>query len=142
MTVSFVIPGPPRGKGRPRFAKVGGHVRTFTDKKTRDYEALVAATARSVMAGRDPLEGAVWVRIDAYFAPPSSATKKKRAAMLANEIRPITKTDADNIAKAVLDGLNAVAFADDKQVVGLGVTKRYAEQDRVVVTVGAITTGE
>lgn len=87
------------------------------------------------MAGRPPLEGALCVRVTAYFTPPASATKKNRAAMLDGAIRPITKTDADNIAKAVLDGLNGVAFTDDKLVCGLAVEKHYAERPRVEVVI-------
>lgn len=133
MTLDLVIPGPPRGKGRPRFSRVSGRV--YTDEKTVKYESHVRKCGLAVMAGRRPLEGAVNVRIVAFFTPPSSATKEVHAAMLENALRPITKTDADNIAKAVLDGLNGVLFADDKQVCGLVVEKRYAEQARVEVSV-------
>nr|DAQ86101.1 MAG TPA: Endodeoxyribonuclease RusA [Caudoviricetes sp.] len=46
--------------------------------------------------------------------------------------------DADNIAKAVLDGLNGVVYADDKQIVELKVIKAYAEVPRVEVTIEEI----
>lgn len=36
-----------------------------------------------------------------------------------------TKPDIDNIIKAVLDGLNGVAFKDDKQVTSIKATKFY-----------------
>lgn len=136
MRVSLVIPGDPRGKGRPRFSVIKGHARPYTDAKTREYEALVAAAARSVMAGRAPLSEACWVTVDAYFTPPKSATKAQRAAMLGDQVRPVTKFDVDNIAKAVLDGLNGILFIDDRQVCGLAVTKRYDDFARVEVTAG------
>ena len=38
--IKFTIPGPPQGKGRPRFTK-SGH--TYTPAKTAEYEKLVQA---------------------------------------------------------------------------------------------------
>lgn len=40
--VSFTIPGEPQGKGRPKFARRGNFVQTYTPKKTRTYEDIVA----------------------------------------------------------------------------------------------------
>jgi FKBP12-rapamycin complex-associated protein len=42
--------------------------------------------------------------------------------------------DLDNLAKAVLDGCNGVVFEDDRQVVKLCLTKRYAQAGRVAVS--------
>ena len=38
--------------------------------------------------------------------------------MLEWEIRPTKRPDLDNIAKAVLDALNGLAYQDDSQIVG------------------------
>ena len=62
-----------------------------------------------------------------------STVKKGRA--LAQMIRPIVKPDLDNIAKAILDGMNGVAWEDDKQVVSLRMEKTYSAVPRVVVEV-------
>ena len=48
-------------------------------------------------------------------------------------ILPTKKPDADNIAKAILDALNGLAFYDDAQVVYLQVSKRYSNEPRAVV---------
>lgn len=48
------------------------------------------------------------------------------------------KPDADNIAKAVLDGLNGVAFVDDSQVVALMVKKTYGLTPKVKVRIKEI----
>ena len=40
---------------------------------------------------------------------------------------PTLKPDADNIAKAVCDALNGIAYKDDKQITCLTVDKVWAE---------------
>jgi Holliday junction resolvase RusA-like endonuclease len=51
---------------------------------------------------------------------------------------PTTKPDADNVVKAVFDGLNGVAFRDDVQVVDLRVRKRYSATPAVRVQLQAV----
>jgi Holliday junction resolvase RusA-like endonuclease len=135
VTVSFVIQQV-RGKGRPRFGVVRGRAMAFTDPQTRAYEKVIKAAASNVMAGREPLQGPVWVRVDAFVPVPKGTSKVKAAAMLAGDIRPTKKPDLDNVLKAILDGINGVIYGDDKQVVAFGSTKRYGEQERILVTVG------
>ena len=40
---------------------------------------------------------------------------------------PTLKADADNIAKAVCDALNGIAYKDDKQIVSLTVLKVWTD---------------
>lgn len=58
--------------------------------------------------------------------------------MMSGDVIPVKKPDIDNIAKAVLDGLNGHAFADDKQVAALTVRKLYDSTPRVEVKVEEI----
>ena len=37
----FTVLGEPKGKGRPRFARIGNGVRAYTPKETENYEAYV-----------------------------------------------------------------------------------------------------
>ena len=53
--------------------------------------------------------------------------------MITDEIKPTKKPDADNIAKAVCDALNGIAYKDDSQVVDLTVRKYYSKFPRVQV---------
>ena len=129
----FVIPGQPRGKGRPRFARRGEHVTTYTDDKTAAYENLVALAYKA--EGGKMLEGAVELRMAMLHAIPQSKSKADKEKMRRGEIRPTTKPDADNCLKAVLDGLNGVAFADDKQVVDVMVRRWYADDPCVLVLI-------
>lgn len=125
MTRVFEIPGEPRGKGRPRFSRRSGAA--YTDQKTAAYENLVAVAYRAKYSAELPIETAVVLTATAYMPIPKSTSKKRRAAMLAGEIRPTKKPDLDNILKAILDGLNGVAFRDDSQVVTIITRKEYSE---------------
>jgi Holliday junction resolvase RusA-like endonuclease len=131
-TLQFVIPGPPVGKGRPRFSTVGGTPRSYTPAVTRDYESLIAARAAEAMAGREPLQTPLTVYIYASMSVPLSWSKAKRQAALDGDIYP-ARPDVDNIAKTVLDGMNGVVYADDAQVTYLKVTKKYSEEGMVTV---------
>lgn len=132
-TLRFTVPGEPRGKGRPRFGKTrSGFAVAYTDDKTAAYENLVKLAARQ--AGAVSIAGPVSVMIRAYFVPPQSWSKKRRAAALAGYEAP-GRFDIDNISKAVLDGLNGVAFGDDKQIVTLLAGKAFDEVARCEVQV-------
>ncbi|ADQ41562.1 endodeoxyribonuclease RusA [Caldicellulosiruptor acetigenus I77R1B] len=87
----------PVPKARPR---LGANGRMYTPKETKEFEELVGWCTRSVV--KKPVEKPVKVNIDVFT--------KSRA-------------DIDNIAKAILDGLNGVAFLDDRQVVELRIRK-------------------
>ena len=141
----FRVNGIPQGKARPRFTKGG---RAYTPAKTRRYEeavreaALLAAQAQGFVKHDEgtPLEACV----TAWFPVPASWPKKKRAAALSGALYPTGKPDADNIAKAVLDAANGIAFHDDRQIVSLTVRKRYTFRDddspRVVVHIAPMKT--
>lgn len=131
----FEVPGTPVGKGRPKFSRAGAGVRTYTPEKTANYETLVKWAYASEYAGAPLLEGAVRMVIMACYPVPKSWPKKKQEAALRGDIRPMTKPDADNIAKAISDALNGLAYRDDAQVVDLLVQKYYSDEPRVVVEV-------
>ena len=133
----FTVPGEPVGKGRPRaFAMKGAKgVRMFTPAKTQSYEAKVATMAlQSKPPHYWPLDGHYSVTVECYFTRPK---RLKDGGRVPCAKRP----DADNIAKAICDALNGIAFADDAAVWQLAVTKWYAGTDhgpRVQVTVFCI----
>jgi Holliday junction resolvase RusA-like endonuclease len=109
--ISFTVFGSPVPKGRPRFTKSG---RTFTPTKTRDYEEQVRRVAASKMSGRAPLKGALTVTLSFRLEAPKSA--KKRLENEGGADWHIKRPDLDNFIKAVLDGLNGIAFNDDSQI--------------------------
>lgn len=66
------------------------------------------------------------VVIYAWFSIPKSVSKTKRELMEKGYIKPTKKSDADNIAKIILDSLNKIAYYDDSQVVNLQIIKKYS----------------
>lgn len=138
MKINFVVPGEPQGKARQRVTRNG----TYTPKKTRDYEALVRKCYQYAANGQQFGEQPVCVIIRANYGVPKSASTKKKNAMLLGEIPPTKKPDADNIAKAICDALNGVAWRDDSQVISLIVRKRYDTIPRVEVYIGGFAEDE
>jgi Holliday junction resolvase RusA-like endonuclease len=123
--IVFSVPGTPVGKGRPKFARRGSFVTTYTPEKTASYESLVKVKAEEAMRGHQIIEGAVSVEIALHVTPPASWSQKRQREALAGVIFPITKPDWDNCAKGICDAMNGIVFLDDKQVVDASVSKRY-----------------
>lgn len=131
--IIFTVPGVPQGKGRPRVTRNG----TFTPKKTRDYEKKVRDCYIAQGGQMFPDDTPLFASITAIFPIPSSLSKKRRA--LFNGKRHCKKPDADNVAKAILDALNGVAYRDDSAVSSLLVYKSYGDDARVTVSIKAVT---
>lgn len=134
--IELIIPGEVIAKGRPKFTSRGGYARAYTPKKTRDYEALVKYYALQLK--QTPLVEAIEVEISVHRVPPKSWSKKKQKEALEGTILPVTKPDADNYAKSLLDALNGVLFKDDNQIVDLNIKKRYSEEAKAVVRIKQI----
>lgn len=129
--VTFTIPGKPFGKQRPRVGVIAGHARVFTPKETVSFERQLGQIARTHFPS--PLDGPVNLTVKAVFPIPASWSKKKQAAMLA---QPHTqKPDLDNCLKAIKDGLNRIAWADDSQVARITCWKVWGEQAATIVEV-------
>jgi len=145
--ISFTVIGKPFGQKRPRAVRMGGFVRMYSPQENVTYkENVVKAYLQAIREtgienryehttyGKTPLK----IDILALFKKPKF-TKKQEALNLVENRYPIKKPDADNIAKAILDGLNGVAYDDDASVVTLSVDKRYVsdniEVERVEVVI-------
>lgn len=116
---SFTVDGRPVPKGRPRVTQHG----TYTPQRTRDYERRVGWGYVQVSSRRRPDP-------DAEFA-------------VTRVFHTASRADVDNLAKAVLDGLNGVAWKDDSQVVELLSRRVSADRstERAVVTVSVLGPG-
>jgi Holliday junction resolvase RusA-like endonuclease len=131
--VQFTIDAPPVPKGRPKFSKIGGFVRTYTPRKTIDYETIVRETAQQAMGQTELLETPVGVYLYIRLPIPQSYSKKRKEACLSGQEKPIKKPDIDNLAKSILDGMNGIVWKDDSQIVSLHITKVYASGSGVDV---------
>jgi Holliday junction resolvase RusA-like endonuclease len=131
----FTVEGTPIGKGRPKFARRGNFVSTYTPTKTRDYETLIAEAAKQAMGSSDPLKTPVAVYIYITVPIPASYSKQRSKACIEGFEKPCKKPDIDNIIKAFLDSMNNIIYDDDTQVVSLHSTKRYGTIGMVEVLV-------
>ena len=136
--LTFVVPGVPVAKGRPRMTRRG---RVYTPAKTVAYErtvAVAAQVAKSAVADGLMFPGPVQVTIWCRFATPLSWSRKKTAAMLH---QPHTQLpDLDNLVKSVLDGMNHThnIWTDDRQVAAVTATKHWSEKSCVLVRIEKI----
>lgn len=141
MKIELTVYGEPMGKQRPRASFIAGHATVYTPKKTQGYEARFASAYADKYPDVPPTANAIKVSVFAFFALTKAdhnskgEPNKRGTAKLKGEVLCVKKPDCDNIAKAVLDGLNGVAFLDDSQAVQLFITKAYALQPRVEVII-------
>ena len=127
LVVTFQVDGDPVPKGRPRFARRGHFVQTYTDSKTIEYETLVAMKARQAIGASEPLKGALSVFLYLRYSIPSSYTKKRKEACL-NGLEFPKRIDIDNVYKSITDAMNGIVYLDDSQIVEAHIKKLYAEQ--------------
>lgn len=103
---SITVLGKPVPKERPRMF----NGRVVTPKKTLDYEKKVANATKEIISSPITTRG-ISVTIVAYFK---------------NKVHG----DADNIAKSILDGMNGVAWTDDRLISELHVYILYVETEK------------
>lgn len=128
MEIVINIPGIPVGKQRPRFARRGKFVKTYTPMRTAKYEETVVLYARQTMGRKEPLAGPLEVDIVFQMPVPLSWPNKKKADALAGGVYPTNKPDIDNMIKSVCDSLNGIAWGDDRQIILLIAFEEYSEQ--------------
>lgn len=146
-SITFTIPGKPRGQGRPRATAIGKSARVYKAKNDRLYESRVqeAFYAAVAASGEEwkPLKGPVLLWVTAVYAPPSSMKKAHRAWFQEHvdwllRLQPVHRTqrpDLSNVVKAVEDGLQGLGFLDDKQIIFISACKQYGSDSYVEVTI-------
>lgn len=101
----------------------------YTPKATQTYEKQIAQAYIEASGGYTFGDKPIDIWITAVF--PKAKTSKKEY--------PTIKPDIDNIQKAVFDGLNGIAYSDDKQIISAVAHKTFCkldgEEPRLLVTV-------
>lgn len=130
--VEFVIYGEPMGKQRPRVYSIKGHAHAYTPRETILYENKVAnaykGVANDYVFDRNDL---ISVEITLHFSlnkcdyGKNGLNKSGRTKL--ERVYCDKKPDLDNAIKSILDGLNGVAYYDDKQVVRINAFKLWTE---------------
>lgn len=129
MIVKFTIPGEPKAKSRPRYSSKSG--RMYTDNKTYKYEKLVKESYGDNPSFEDNF---ISIKITFKISIPKSYSKTKHSEALRGILRP-SRADIDNYIKSVLDGLNKVAYSDDKYIYKIEAEKMFAEEAETIVEI-------
>lgn len=137
MITSFVVPGHPIPKARPRVTRYG----TYTPASTVDYELRVRKAWLAVGGAEFPPDTPLSVTVVANFQIPKSISKRMRILM-EGAFHTKHRGDIDNVVKSVLDALNGYAFPDDCIVCVVHCMKRWASEPSTVVTIKTIETEE
>ena len=118
----IIVKGKPRGKARPRKGKHG----FYTPNDTKKYEESIKR--EYIKQCNKKLDGPVEFILYIYKTK-AKFTKKEKALIEEDKCWCITKPDADNVAKLVLDALNKTAYDDDNQVVKITLLKKWRIED-------------
>lgn len=125
--VEFFVAGTPKGQPRPRAFVRGGKARVYDPGTAEGWKGAVALAAREHLLAAAPIDTAtaVWL----HFVLPRPRTHFGKHGLKPSSPRfHVSKPDADNLAKAVVDTLVAIGFLrDDAFVWSLRVSKRYAD---------------
>lgn len=116
-SAEFIFCGKVRGQGRPRTTKDGHIYEDSCDKANK----CAIAESYSAQCGTAYIPAPAPVMVTIYIQRhlPKRHQRKTEHVEQVDTMTP----DADNVAKAVLDALNGLAYTDDAQVVALHVIK-------------------
>lgn len=134
MRTTFTIYGTPVAKARARTVFRGGKVRSFTPKKTVDWENSIRGQSLKYKP-KTPSTGEISIEIIAYRQLLKSFSKKKRSQAIEGILRPSTKPDLDNIFKSVTDALEGLYYVNDSQIVDIKASKFYSENPGIVIMI-------
>ena len=135
MKVKFTVMGPPKGKGRPRFQRIGNFTKVSTPPDTVNYENLVKIEYEMQCDKYYFDMKELGIKITSYYPIAKSTSKKKKEKMLTGEINPTKKPDCDNVLKIIADSLNGIAYHDDAQIIEATIVKRFAEEPRTEIEI-------
>lgn len=113
----------PSVKRRPRFKRVGQHVKTYSDPKDVAFKKAVQLIAKTQIDY--PLTGPLRCELVFFIKRPKTVKDKYPTSSRTG--------DVDNHAKAVLDALNGLAYTDDSQIISLTCSKYYRDVSGIEV---------
>jgi Holliday junction resolvase RusA-like endonuclease len=122
-SLTFFVPGKPRGQQRPRFVRKLGIA--FTPNETR----VAAADVRAAFVAAHPEHhlwtGPIFLRVVARYDVPASRPKWWRERVSTGCTPFVSRPDLDNVVKLVKDALTSVVWKDDSQVFQILAHKFY-----------------
>jgi Holliday junction resolvase RusA-like endonuclease len=129
----ITILGKPIHKKRPRFARHGRFITTYSDQK--DEQNDIRLIIKSQLSC-EPLTCPICLEVKFYMPIPKSYSKKKRERLIGRH--HTKKPDIDNLEKFICDCLNGIAWRDDAQVAISHTEKIYDENPRTEITIEEI----
>lgn len=138
----FIISGNPVAKRRPRFARRGKFVMTYSDQETEEGRFLWEVKQQTKQL---PIEGPIKISCIFYMPRPKShyGTGKNADKLKLNApIFHTKKKDLDNLLKFCYDCLNGIAWKDDSQVVESMAKKLYSDNPRTEIKIWTIEKNE
>ena len=122
MNIYFFFPYKPIAQPRHKIAARGKFARAYIPEEhpVHSYKYGLKIFAKKYY--EKPFEGPI--QISLTFHIPKARSQKN--------VLPIIKPDIDNLAKAVLDALNTIAYKDDSQICDLHISKWFASEARPV----------
>lgn len=135
--IELTIDGQPVPQPRHKVSTWGGRARAYIAARhpIHAYRQAIGLTAKSRIA--KPLEGWLAIDIEAIYGRPESHRTKSGLSKSAPAF-PGGVGDWDNLAKAVCDALQGIAYQNDHQLVDGRCRKRYAEpgeRPRTVISI-------
>lgn len=127
--VTFTVPGSPVPAARPRFARVGNHVRTYTPSSNVQFMEQVRFAYTASYGDFLFDRGTPLLLIATFYVarPKGHYGTGRNADVLkpSAPALPTTRPDLSNLLKLFEDALNGYAFVDDSNLVDIHMRKRY-----------------
>ena len=133
--MKLVINETPIPQSRPRFNSQ--NKRAYEKSNIKSYKQRIGYIARKEFKKPIERDTPLEINMKFYMPIPQYLSKvKKNRLTLEKEVKYVTKKpDLDNLLKAILDGLNGIAYFDDGQVVKLSVEKVYSFNPRTEIEI-------
>jgi len=137
-SIRFIIHGRAQPAGSKRFVGVKGGKGIVIDANphAKDWKLMVAEAAARAR------EEAGWLLLRCpvsvsmiFYRPRPQSHYNKSGLRAAAPIYPATKPDRGKLARAVEDALTGVIYLDDAQIVGGGISKRWADSEYVEIVI-------
>jgi len=112
--ISFFVDGRPIPQGSMKV--INGYIIHTQGSALAAWRSAIALGARQ--AGALPREGAISIEMSFVMPKPRTVTRS----------HPTVAPDLDKLIRAVLDGLTAIAYRDDGQVISITARKDYGER--------------
>lgn len=123
--ISFFVDGRPIPQGSMKV--INGHIIHTQGSALAAWRSAIALGARQ--AGALPRDGAISIDMTFFMPKPRTVTRS----------HPTVAPDLDKLIRAVLDGLTAIAYRDDGQVISITARKDYGERIGVEISLWTLT---